>query len=242
MCEVTVLEQFKLGGKVAVQVYEYWRKKREKLGKALVRRFQPPTSIQDTSPHSTFRPREKEEKRIRRTRKNDKDAHKKLKNLQADFRRAKELLEHVVRREKMKKVLLELDFCLQFAKEIKDIPQHILQAHDAFFKEIRDKNRPNNKSGPDTPTAAGSEAPQLPNSSVRQRPAARPAVAPGAGAEEEPMFKPEEQAPEKVEGIRRCFQHLMQTWDEDADDACNSVLPITNDMKLCQPGAVTSAS
>ncbi len=68
-------------------MYDYWIKKRNRVGKALLRRFQPPTSINDTSPHSTFRPREKEEKRIRRTRKNDKDAHKKLKHLQEDFRR-----------------------------------------------------------------------------------------------------------------------------------------------------------
>ena len=41
----------------------------------------------DISPHNTFRPREKEEKKYRRTRKNDKDAHKRLKTLQTDFKR-----------------------------------------------------------------------------------------------------------------------------------------------------------
>lgn len=89
MCEMSVLETYKLGGgKQVTQVFDYWVKKRSKTGRALIRRFQPPTPISDMSPHSTFRPREKEEKRIRRTRKNDKDAHKKLKGLQADFRRS----------------------------------------------------------------------------------------------------------------------------------------------------------
>ena len=230
MCEQAVLETHKLGGKVGASVYEYWRKKREKLGKPLVRRFQPPTSIQDTSPHSTFRPREKEEKRIRRTRKNDKDAHKKLKNLQDDFRRAKVLLEHVVRREKMKKVLLELDFCLQFAKDMTDIPKNILIQHDAFFKEMREKQRQSKLAQEGLDGQLGGAS--------RPRPAARPAALPGL--EDEALFKAEEQAPEKLEGIKRCFQHLMMQWDEDGDDAGTSLLPITHDAKLVQYGVASS--
>ena len=57
------------------------------MGKALIRRMQPPTLASDNSPHNTFRPREKEQKQIRRTRKNDKDAHKKIKLIHADFQR-----------------------------------------------------------------------------------------------------------------------------------------------------------
>jgi hypothetical protein len=88
MCDQAALEPYKLGGgKQVTAVYEYWSKKRSKLGKALIRRMQPPTPLSDQSPHNTFRPREKEEKKFRRTRKNDKDAHKKLKALQLDFRR-----------------------------------------------------------------------------------------------------------------------------------------------------------
>lgn len=231
MCDQIVLEQHKLAGKHGAAVYEHWRKKREKLGKPLIRRFQPPTSVQDTSPHSTFRPREKEEKRIRRTRKNDKDAHKKLKNLQADFRRAKELLESVVRREKMKKVLLELDFCLQFAKDIKDIPDTILHQHNAFFQELQSSKQRQNKQAVD-----GQENQEGAN---RPRPAARPAAVPG-GLEEDAFVKQEEQAPEKMEGIKRCFQHLMMKWDEDRDDAGTSVLPISKDAKLIQFGTASS--
>jgi hypothetical protein len=88
MCDQSALEPYKLGGgKQVTAVYEYWSKKRSRLGKALIRRMQAPTPLSDMSPHNTFRPREKEEKKFRRTRKNDKDAHKKLKALQIDFKR-----------------------------------------------------------------------------------------------------------------------------------------------------------
>ena len=88
MCDQAALEPYKLGGgKQVTAVYEYWSKKRSKLGKPLIRRMQPPTPLTDLSPHNTFRPREKEEKKFRRTRKNDKDAHKKLKALHTDFKR-----------------------------------------------------------------------------------------------------------------------------------------------------------
>jgi hypothetical protein len=88
MCDQSALEPYKLGGgKQVTAVYEYWSKRRSKLGKALIRRMQPPTLASDNSPHNTFRPREKEQKQIRRTRKNDKDAHKKIKLIHADFQR-----------------------------------------------------------------------------------------------------------------------------------------------------------
>jgi len=88
MCDQAALEPYKLGGgKQVTAVYEYWSKKRSKLGKPLIRRMQPSTPLTDLSPHNTFRPREKEEKKFRRTRKNDKDAHKKLKALHTDFKR-----------------------------------------------------------------------------------------------------------------------------------------------------------
>jgi hypothetical protein len=44
MCDQSALEPYKLGGgKQVTAVYEYWSKKRSKLGKALIRRMQPPT-------------------------------------------------------------------------------------------------------------------------------------------------------------------------------------------------------
>ena len=48
MCDQAALEPYKLGGgKQVTAVYEYWSKKRSKLGKALIRRMQPPTPLSD---------------------------------------------------------------------------------------------------------------------------------------------------------------------------------------------------
>jgi len=235
MCEMSVLETYKLGGgKQVTQVFDYWVKKRSKTGRALIRRFQPPTPISDMSPHSTFRPREKEEKRIRRTRKNDKDAHKKLKGLQADFRRAKEILERVVWRERIKKMLLRIEFCLQFAKDIKDVPTSIISEHDSFFKELqREKlKRATAQKKPEGLEEDGNRSHVPQAARPRQVPSRQ--VAGSANAEEE-VLKLEEPivSAEKAEQLRRCFQHLMKSWDEDGDSAGTSVLPITKDAKFC---------
>jgi hypothetical protein len=231
MCEMAVLETYKLGGgKVVNAVFNYWVTKRGRLGKPLVRRFQPPTSINDTSPHSTFRPREKEEKRIRRTRKNDKDAHKKLKNLQEDFRRARDLLERVVRREKTKNVLLELDFCLQFAKDIRDVPAAIIQKHEAFMREMmREKQRQRElKKASEEGNALEPLSGAVANQRARQLAARNPGMPGEEEAQPDALI-----APEKAQGIKACFQHLMRAWDPERDGPGNSVLPVTSDYKFC---------
>ena len=52
MCDQAALEPYKLGGgKQVTAVYEYWSKKRSKLGKALIRRMQPPTPLSDQVRH-----------------------------------------------------------------------------------------------------------------------------------------------------------------------------------------------
>ena len=51
MCDMSVLDgaQKLASSKLIGHVYDYWNRKRTKLGKALIRRFQPPTSINDMS-------------------------------------------------------------------------------------------------------------------------------------------------------------------------------------------------
>ncbi len=231
MCDQTVLDQYKLAStKLTNHVYEYWSKKRAKLGKALIRRFQPPTSINDTSPHSTFRPREKEEKRMRRTRMKDKDAHKNLKQFHADFRRAKELLENLVKREKAKKALLQLDFCLKFAKDIKDIPSTVLKQQDDFFKEWhrdRDKAKQSTTKKMAFVEAAEDEPAVANAAGGRPRGAAsRPVPA----VEAEPVAQPVEEGGDdrarRLEGVKRCFQSLMRNWDGGTDSFGTSLLPL----------------
>ena len=225
MCDQSALEPYKLGGgKQVTAVYEYWSKKRSRLGKALIRRMQAPTPLSDLSPHNTFRPREKEEKKFRRTRKNDKDAHKKLKALQNDFKRAKEILERVLWREKIKKAILKVEFCLQFAKDINDIPPNIITENDEFCKEVRREKAKREM--------AKNAALGIPNAAHVPRPV--PVPNPRLTLDGLP---PQEELPavseERAQAIRKCFQHLMASWDPDRDCQGTSSLPVTADGKLC---------
>ncbi len=89
-------------------IFLYWLEKRNRLGKPLLRRFWPVTSLQDTDPHKVFRPREKERYKLRRSRKNDRDSFRKMKLLQKDFDKLESILDLINIRERMKKHALEL--------------------------------------------------------------------------------------------------------------------------------------
>ncbi|CAH0480796.1 unnamed protein product [Peronospora belbahrii] len=89
-------------------VYAYWAAKRQKLRRPLLRRFWPKTPLNDTNPHSVFRPREKERYKLRKHRKNDLEGFRKLQQLRVDFERVRRVLNLVQRRERAKR--LQLDF------------------------------------------------------------------------------------------------------------------------------------
>ncbi len=59
-------------------LFDWWIVRRKKLGKPLLRRLWPATNPTDNNPHHTFRPHEKQWGRVRRTRRNDADAVRKL--------------------------------------------------------------------------------------------------------------------------------------------------------------------
>ncbi|KAA0147246.1 hypothetical protein FNF29_07507 [Cafeteria roenbergensis] len=84
-------------------VYTYWRRKRERLKKPLLRRFWPPTSENNADPHATFRQRTKERYRLRRTRRSDDMAsYRKLADVRQTLARAMALLDMVHTREQAK--------------------------------------------------------------------------------------------------------------------------------------------
>ena len=93
---------------VIAEVYSYWCAKRARLKKPLLRRFWPVTSINDNNPHAVFRPREKERYKLRKHRKNDGEAYRRLQLLRRDFGQVQKLLMLVKRREQMKLAALKL--------------------------------------------------------------------------------------------------------------------------------------
>lgn len=93
---------------VVDSIYNYWVQKRSKLKKPLLRKFWPVTATNDTNPHQVFRPREKEKYKLRKKRQNDLDAYKKIKQLKADFQKARVLLELIKRREVLSKTVLDM--------------------------------------------------------------------------------------------------------------------------------------
>ncbi len=167
---------------------------------------------------------------MRRTRMKDKDAHKNLKQFHADFRRAKELLENLVKREKAKKALLQLDFCLKFAKDIKDIPNTVLKQQDEFFKEWhRDRDKAKQSTNKKMALAEAADDEPAVTNAAGGRPrgaASRPAPA----VEAEPVAQPVEEGGDdkarRLEGVKRCFQSLMRNWDGGIDSFGTSLLPL----------------
>ncbi|KAF0690820.1 Aste57867_17836 [Aphanomyces stellatus] len=93
--------------KVSTDVYNYWTAKRLALKRPLLRKYWPQTPLNDTNPHSVFRPREKERYKLRKHRKNDMDGLRKLQQLRHDFDRVRSLLDMVRRREKFKRLLVD---------------------------------------------------------------------------------------------------------------------------------------
>ncbi|CAI5721398.1 unnamed protein product [Peronospora destructor] len=94
--------------RVTCDVYAYWAAKRQKLRRPLLRRYWPQTPLNDTNPHSVFRPREKERYKLRKHRKNDLEGFRKLQQLRVDFERVRRILDLVRRRERARR--LQLDF------------------------------------------------------------------------------------------------------------------------------------
>ncbi|KAK8792946.1 hypothetical protein WA158_005110 [Blastocystis sp. Blastoise] len=94
---------------IAEKVHDYWLAKRKKLGKPLLRRYWPVTSITDSNPHLVFRPRERPEKyRFRKHRKYEGEIHEKLNSLLSILENSIGLCNEIKLREnlKFKKIVL----------------------------------------------------------------------------------------------------------------------------------------
>jgi hypothetical protein len=90
----------------------------------------------DPSPHATFRPREKETKHFRRTRKNDREAFNKLEVVCDDLKQARDILQHLMARERLKRDRMELasDIIVAQTLESVDLVNALRICHDQEMK------------------------------------------------------------------------------------------------------------
>lgn len=85
--------------------YSYWRAKREPLVCPLLYRFLRPPAFDDPNPYRAFRPRERQSRQKRQApvARNDLAALQRMRQLRRDLERARQLLDAVQRRERLKR-------------------------------------------------------------------------------------------------------------------------------------------
>lgn len=97
-------------------IYNYWKEKRERRQKPVLRRLQPPPPSNDTNPYNVFRPREKAHKlhtRRMQRRENNVQSFEKLRQVRRNLDQAKTILEALIKREEKKRELVESEITLQ---------------------------------------------------------------------------------------------------------------------------------
>ncbi|KAK7271792.1 hypothetical protein RJT34_27985 [Clitoria ternatea] len=101
---------------VLKSVYDYWKEKRERWQKPVLRRLQPPPPVNDTNPYNVFRPREKAHRlhtRRMQRRENSVQSFEKLRQVRRNLEQAKSLLEALIKREEKKREVMESEVLLQ---------------------------------------------------------------------------------------------------------------------------------
>ncbi|EMS48205.1 hypothetical protein TRIUR3_22644 [Triticum urartu] len=97
-------------------VYNYWRAKRERWQKPILRRLQPPPPVNDTNPYNVFRPREKAHRlhtRRMQRRENNIQSFEKLRLVRRNLDQAKALMGALIKREETKREVMECEVNLQ---------------------------------------------------------------------------------------------------------------------------------
>ncbi|KAI7758273.1 hypothetical protein M8C21_005421 [Ambrosia artemisiifolia] len=113
---VEALQALSIQYGVFQSIYSYWKEKRERLLKPILRRLQPPPPVNDTNPYNVFRPREKAHRlhtRRMQRRENNVQSFEKLRQVRRNLDQAKTLLEAVIKREEKKRDVMESEVSLQ---------------------------------------------------------------------------------------------------------------------------------
>ncbi|KAK7340961.1 hypothetical protein VNO77_21680 [Canavalia gladiata] len=96
--------------------YDYWKDKRERWQKPILRRLQPPPPANDTNPYNVFRPREKAHRlhtRRMQRRENNVQSFEKLRQVRRNLDQAKSLLQALIKREELKREVMDSEVTLQ---------------------------------------------------------------------------------------------------------------------------------
>ncbi|KAK4427528.1 Enhancer of polycomb-like protein 1 [Sesamum alatum] len=113
---VEALQALSIKYGVFQSIYNYWKEKRERWQKPILRRLQPPPPANDTNPYNVFRPREKAHKlhtRRMQRRENNVQSFEKLRQVRRNLDQAKTIVEALIKREERKRELLESEITLQ---------------------------------------------------------------------------------------------------------------------------------
>lgn len=110
------LQWHSITGREFHSIYSYWREKRERWQKPILRRLQPPPPLNDTNPYNVFRPREKAHRlhtRRMQRRENNVQSFEKLRQVRRNLDQAKTILEALIKREEKKREVMESEVSLQ---------------------------------------------------------------------------------------------------------------------------------
>ncbi|XP_071705905.1 uncharacterized protein [Rutidosis leptorrhynchoides] len=113
---VEALQALNIKYGVFQSIYNYWKEKRERWQKPVLRRLQPPPPVNDTNPYNVFRPREKAHRlntRRMQRRENNVQSFEKLRQVRRNLEQAKNLLEAIIKREEKKRDVIDSEVTLQ---------------------------------------------------------------------------------------------------------------------------------
>ncbi|MCD7455201.1 hypothetical protein HAX54_027383 [Datura stramonium] len=113
---VEALQSLTIKYGVFQSIYTYWKDKRERWQKPILRRLQPPPPVNDTNPYNVFRPREKAHRlhtRRMQRRENNVQSFEKLRQVRRSLDQAKTILEVLIKREEKKREVVESEVSLQ---------------------------------------------------------------------------------------------------------------------------------
>ncbi|KAL0808149.1 hypothetical protein Bca101_100641 [Brassica carinata] len=113
---IEALQSLSINYGVFQAIFNYWKDKRKRWQKPILRRLQPPPPVNDTNPYNVFRPREKAHRlhtRRMQRRENNVQSFEKLRQVRRNLDQAKTILEALIKREEKKRDVMDGEVSLQ---------------------------------------------------------------------------------------------------------------------------------